>query len=176
MLSEEIGGLGVIRYIYVIAICLLSFETSSFAQTSKNPGLRGLSALGLVVEGLDDDSGKCGITEDVIRDAFLYIATSAKFRVTTERYAPQFIVHVTTLIQRNPRQCVTNLAIEVAKAQTVTLEFGDKLSTSVWVQLWRDDWIAVSVAERHRQQVQNGVEGATKKFIAAWTMENKVDH
>jgi hypothetical protein len=144
----------VFRRIVLIAVCLLGLENFALAQTNGYPGLRGLSGLGFLVDGLDEDAKRCGLTKSAISDAFLYIASSAKFKITTEPFSPQFLVHVGTLIQRKPGQCVTDLAIQVANYQKVNLDFGDKLTSFAWVELWKDNWIEVSDTGRHRQRVQ----------------------
>lgn len=67
----------------------------------KADALRGLKSISLVVDSLDEDERRCGITEQLIRDAFLYPISQSRIPLSaSESEGPVFWVCVTTLIQR----------------------------------------------------------------------------
>jgi hypothetical protein len=109
----------VIRLFLFAAVCLLSIENLALAQTY-DERLRGLTSLGFLVDGVDEASKNCGITESTIRDAFMYVASSANFKITTDSRSPQFVVRIITLIQRQPIQCISAVSIQVGNYQQVT--------------------------------------------------------
>ena len=161
-----------IRLFLFAAVCLLSTENLALAQTY-DERLRGLTSLGFLVDGVDEASKNCGITESTVRDAFMYVAISANFKITTtDSWGPQFVVRIITMIQNRPVQCISAVSIQVGNQQ-VTLDYGDSLSPWVWVGLWRDEWLGVSIVENHSKQITTAIEDMTKKFVTAWNLANK---
>ena len=162
-----------IRLFLFAAVCLLSTENLSLAETP-DPRLRGLTSLGFLVDGVDDEASKnCGITESTVRDAFMYVASSANFKITTDLRSPHFVVTIITLIQRQPIQCISAVSIQVGYYQQVTLDYGDSLSPWVWVGLWKYEGLYVSHVENHPKRMAAAIEDITKNFVTAWNLANK---
>jgi hypothetical protein len=161
-----------IQHFFLVAACLLFAEGFAHAQTNESVSLKGLTSIGLLVDDLDEAAQRCGITKSLISDAFTYIASFANFKIT-DKTGPKFLVRVNTIIQQQPTQCISDLSVQVVNAQRVTLDFDEKLNPIVWVELWKDNWLSVSVAHLHPQQIKTAVEGATKKFVTQWNLANK---
>jgi hypothetical protein len=91
------------RHLISIAVCILVASAAS-AQMDKNDTpdhldlLRGLKTINLVIEGADDDAQRCGITESLIRDAFLYPISQSKLQFSTIAHGTAFLVRVAVLI------------------------------------------------------------------------------
>jgi hypothetical protein len=142
------------------------------AQESEE--LRGLTHLGLIVKGLDQEAQRCGITRDLIRDAIAYTIGSSKLKFSDDDSSgPMIYVGVGVLVQRQPVQCFSDVSLDVVNFQRVQLDYTDEPPRIVTLWLWHDDWLEVSILERHSQHVQSAVENATKKLVAAWYLANK---
>jgi hypothetical protein len=174
-----VGGVksAVTRCVYFVA---LSVFATNFAQAQTSPentqkAITGLSELKLLVDGLDADSQKCGITESLIRDAFMFPVSSSRLNIVSKAsYAgPVFYIRVTTLDPRNSSQCVTSLEAEVINFQLVKLDYKDDEPSWVTVKLWDDIWVTSSNRADHPQKIQHAVENATKKFVTIWNIANK---
>jgi hypothetical protein len=136
--------------------------------------VKGLSHLGLLVETLDQDAQRCGITRDLIRDAIAYTISASKLTFSDdESSGPKIYVRIVTLIQRQPLQCVSSISFDVDTFQKVQLDYTDEPPRVVAIELWPDDWLEVSIPERHSQDVRRAIENATKKLVAAWYLANK---
>jgi hypothetical protein len=160
--------------------CLLTSVTwaecwaqATFRDTQRSI-LRGIKSISLRVS-LDGDAQRCGITESLIHDAFMFPASSSKIRVSNDAW-PKFVVYVATL---NPRQpaggCSSHVTVEVVNYQDVKLDYAgeDKPPVRVKVTLWEHSWSDLSGIETHGQIVRTSVEDATKKFLAEWNFANE---
>jgi hypothetical protein len=154
----------------LLAVCLFSLEGPP-AHAQWTTELHGITSIGLVVE-LHEDAKRCGISKSTITDVFMYVASTADLPTTSETIGPQVIVRLNTLFQPQPGQCISNLTMEVGNYQQVTLDYGDHQSPFVWVVLWRDAWLTVSIAERHDAKIRSTVEASTKKLVTAWRLAN----
>jgi hypothetical protein len=160
------------RCLVLAAVCIFVADASS-AQMGKNDtrALRGLKSIALLVEGLDEEAQRCGITESLIRDAFLFPISQSKIELSDGKIGPKFWIRVTVVIQRQPNQCVSSLELAVINYQRVQLDYTDEPPPWVMVRLWDDSWI--TVGPQHAQRVRNAVENATKKFLTTWNLANK---
>jgi hypothetical protein len=156
-----------------LSIVLLSCVVGGRAIAQQASNLKGLSHLGLLVDPLDQEAQRCGITRDLIRDAIAYAISSSKLTFSdNEGSGPKIYVGVAALIQRQPLQCVSNISFNVVNFQRIQLDYTDEPPRFVTIQLWSDDWLEVSIPERHSQSVRGAIEGATKKLVAAWYLAN----
>jgi hypothetical protein len=104
----------------------------------------------------------------------MYPASSANFQITDGRKGPTIYVRVMTLIQRVPTQCISSVVIQVYIPQKITLEYTDEhLAQDAIVELWEDNTVLVSIADRHPQQLKLAIENMTKNFVTAWNLANK---
>ena len=144
------------------------------AVAQQREELKGLAHLGLLVEELDQDAQRCGITRSLIRDAIAYAISSSKLKFSDDNGSgPKIYVRVGALVQRQPVQCLSDVSLDVVNFQRVQLDYTDEPPRFVTIQLWHDDWLEVSIPEKHSQQVRSAIENATKKLVAAWYLANK---
>jgi hypothetical protein len=137
--------------------------------------LRGLKSIRLSVEGIDDEAQKCGVTESLIREAFLFPLSQSRIKFTTDKMAPLFWVRANVLIQERPGQCISSLELAVVNYQRVQLDYlDDRDEPPVWafVRLW--DAGTLLVGTRHAERVRAAVENATKKFVTTWNLANRL--
>jgi hypothetical protein len=157
---------------FLSVVLLLSVVGGAVAQQGVE--LKGLTHLGLLIEELDQDAQRCGVTRDLIRDAIAYTISSSKLKFSDDNGSgPEIYVHVGALVQQQPAQCLSEVSLDVVNIQRVQLDYTDEPSRFVTIQLWHDVWLQVSIPEKHSQQVRSAIENATKKLVAAWYLANK---
>ena len=68
------------RYLIFTVPCIFVASTTSAQVGSEgnSPALRGLKSIDLLIQGVDDEAQRCGITETLVRDAFLYPISQSK--------------------------------------------------------------------------------------------------
>jgi hypothetical protein len=155
-----------------IAICIFVASPAN-AQMGKDDtrALRGLKSIYLAIEGVDDEAQRCGITESLIRDAFLLPISQSKLQLSHDKTGPMFYIGVVVAIQAQPNQCVSFLQLAVINIQRVQLDYTDESPTLAMVRLWDDGWL--TVGNPHSERVRNAIENATKKFLTTWNLANK---
>src|SRR5262249_50201094 len=79
----------------VIASLLLGDQAQ--AQTFGNQ-LRGINQISLRIEPLDEDNKECQVTEALIRDAFMFPASGARFGVQEKFALPPMYFNIMTLL------------------------------------------------------------------------------
>ena len=150
--------------------CLLALFTSSecWAQVTS---LKGLKSIHLLVEELNEESQRCGITQPLIHDAFMFPASSSKMHISNDNTVPIFYVHVLTILQGHLGWCVSHLRVELYTNQWVKLDYTD----DAWVhmRLWQEEVLITSKIEDHGQLIRNNVENLTKKFLTEWNLANR---
>jgi hypothetical protein len=149
---------------------LLSLSMSAQAQT-QGAQFRGVSQFKIVVHKLDSGSVQCGLTEDDIRKAILYPASSANFQITDSAITG-FFVSLTTLYFERFDMCVTHMSAEVRSYQTVTLQASGGQILSA-ISLWTRISMIYSAKDKHRQKSLQEIEDLTKLFVTDWNLDNK---
>jgi hypothetical protein len=163
-----------LRNLISVVVCVFVANSAS-AQTDAD-ALRGLKSIDLFIEGVDDEAQRCGITETLIRDAFLYPISQSKLQFAHHAGGPTFFVRVSLLIQRHPEQCISFVEAAVRNYQKVQLDYlkEDDPPTWAWVNLWPSGWGEASlIVGQPAQRVRNVIENVTKKFLTAWSLANK---
>ena len=156
----------------MVFACLLALFTSSecWAQVNYASPLKGLKSIHFVVD-LNGENQRCGITEPLIHDAFMFPASSSKIHISNDR-GPMFHVLVATLTEVGG--CISNLKVEVSNYQPVKLEYTDGPPAFVPVRLWQEEQLIVSSKMKdHGQRVRNEVENSTKKFLTERNLANR---
>jgi hypothetical protein len=159
-----------------VFVALFVFVTN-FAQATSSEdtqqAIRGLSELELVVDGLDSDAEKCGITASLIRDAFMFPVSSSRLNISNKAsyVGPAFLIRVTTA--QTPSLCVTALEFAVINYQLVKLDYKDDAPSWVTLRLWDNLWVSSSAPANHPQKIQRSVEASAKKFVTIWNIANK---
>ena len=150
--------------------CLL-LDGQAQAQTYRNQ-LRGINQIGLLVEPLDDDQKECGLTEALIRDAFMYPASGARFVVKEVVGVPHMYFNITTLFFRQNQVCFSNIDVRLRVFQEMKLEASGR-NILATIQLWNDTLVRSSSKGRHAQAIREEIDQKTKKFITDWNLDNK---
>jgi hypothetical protein len=127
---------------------------------------------------------QCGIDETLVREAFMYPASAARFHIvkqiderTLEQQgfpAGNFIIKITTL-QENATQCFSTVDASVVTFQSVKLEFSG-LEEFGNIELWTlgsDGWIVRSSILDHPHYISEAVETIARKFITEWNEDNR---
>jgi hypothetical protein len=156
----------------MVFACLLALFTPSecWAQVNYEFPLKGLKSIHLLVEDLNEESQRCGITEPLIHDAFMFPASSSKINISNDR-GPTFYVKVATLFDR--LGCFSLLKVEVYINQSVKLNYIDGPPAFVHVRLWQEERLITSKIEEHGQRIRNNVENSTKNFLTEWNLANR---
>jgi len=132
--------------------------------------LKDIRQFELVIEDLSKYAQECGITEDSIRGAFMYPASSAKFSLGTLE-APTIYIRVST-IHLPQGICESNVEMDVQAHQKIPLPSSgrDVLATII---LWHSGSMTMSYPAIHGQHVKGMIENKTKELITDWNLANK---
>jgi hypothetical protein len=79
----------------IIAACLFVSVRGGYAQESFRLG--GVKTVRLLIEDFSPKAAECGISEDLVRSAFMYPASSARFKIVSEASDATFYIAVTTV-------------------------------------------------------------------------------
>jgi hypothetical protein len=136
--------------------------------------LRGLMSVRLIVPELDEDAKSCGLSQELVRDAVMFPASSSKLEfLDATGDGAVFEVVITTMVQERPVQCITNLAINVWIVERVKFDYAPDAIRYAAVTMWFSGAICVSVATKHPQMLRTAIENKTKKFLTDWNLANK---
>jgi hypothetical protein len=121
---------------------------------------------------LDDDDKVCGITEESVRDAFLYPVSSSRLRFSRGLSGPLFHVQITTILQRQPRQCISSVMVHVFDLLSVPLDFARGSAPKVALVLWNDERLRVTDPSQHGERIRTAVRESAEKFLTRWNLAN----
>jgi hypothetical protein len=117
------------------------------------------------------NADKCGITKQLIEDAFMYPASGAKFQVADDPNSGEINIEIET-VQLGPGICASSVSLHVLYRQPVTLEYSNTMARAA-VLLWNRAGVVTSIDSEHASQIKQGVEDVTKSFITQWNLSNK---
>jgi hypothetical protein len=146
------------------------FLSTGFGHAS---GLGGLTQIRLLMEELSTVAQACGVTKELIQDAFMYPASSSNLKVASnsEFAAPIFYIQIGTL-RGAAGLCFSAVNVKVYIQQMVKIP-ASNLDGIYEVQLWEDSWLGFSHANEHGEMVRQKIETSTKKFLTKWNLDNK---
>jgi hypothetical protein len=148
------------------------FSSQAEAQTYDHL-LRGLTQIKLLIESLNEDSSTCGLTQDLIRGAVRYPASSAKFEIITDtRHSVTLYVNVRSAFLKSESYCFSNISVEVYSLQRLTLDFSHREAFAK-VDLWDDGGILGTNRAGHAHHSAQFIEDLIKKFVTDWNLDNK---
>jgi len=156
----------------------LLLSSQAQAQTDDNR-LRGINQFNLMIQALQasgEDWKECQITVPLIRDAFMFPTSGARF-VVNERLdiqdqkfrAPFMYIDVGT---RSDQLCVSPIDMRLLVGQEVKLEASGR-NILAPILLWTFRAMRSSAKDRHGQVVREAIDLGTKKFITDWNLDNK---
>jgi hypothetical protein len=146
---------------------------SNFDSVRNADALRGLKSIDLFIQGIDDKAQHCGLTEDLVREAFAYPINQSKLQFLHYGGGPTFFIRVIVSIQRQPNQCISSLELAVMNYQRVELDYANEQPKWAWVRLWDDAWLFVAGTEPLAEQVRKAIQSSAQDFLTAWTFANK---
>jgi hypothetical protein len=158
------------RILPLIAVCLFMSAGFGHAQTYDG-NLKGLKLIKPLVEDLDEGARACGVTEELIRDGFMYPVSSSNLQISdTNSDAATFYIQLTTLRMRFG--CVSAINIKVYVYQFLKPPFSDDAKLFK-VELWSQGSINSSGTNEHARSIKGAIEDITKHFMTAWNLDNK---
>lgn len=145
----------------LLGAILLSVCSWTQAQAGEE-ALRGVTALKIVIEDLDEDNAACGVTEDALDAAVRLPLSSASLRVRSD-VLPYIYVRVTSLRILDFDGCVTSVSVRFSRPMWAAPVDGLQSPAVVW------DKGTLLTGRRHSmsKRVNDTVEGLTKQFAAA---------
>jgi hypothetical protein len=161
------------RKLPLIAMCLFMTAGFGHARAESYVGsLTGVTKIELLIEDLDANNKACGITEEIIRDAFMYPASSSRLQIARDDpSAPFFYIQVTTL-HSNVGACASHIHYQLYFHQLVQPVFTPS-PRNLDMVFWNEGSIMMSQQNQHAQMVKENVENYTKKFLTKWNFDNK---
>jgi len=161
--------------VFGIVIASLLLGEQAQAQTRGN-SLRGINQIDLVIPALNKSSEECQITEALIRDAFMYTASGARFSLIRDSqfqfFVPFFYFNTMTLSFKPDQLCVSAIEMRLRVTQQVELKASGQ-SILARIELWNDGSIRSSAKGQHGDVIRDWIERATKRFITDWNLDNK---
>ena len=160
------------RMLALIAVWLLMNVGFGHAQTNRSGDLKGMTQIHLLIETLTDDAKACGITEELIRDAFMYPASSSRLQITSDPASPTFYIQVSTLRLNPEGICFSGVNYESYNSQFVQPYFAPtpKLYDVVF---WKTGYVFFSGKNQHVQLLKENIEDHVKRFLTTWNLDNK---
>jgi hypothetical protein len=162
---------------WITLVCATTLAVSvgvnaQISQEGSQRALVGLDSIAFFVEPFDDDDKSCGITEALVRDAFLYPISSSRLHVSKGFSGPVFDVRITTILQRQPRQCFSSVTARVFDFQNVPVDFAHGAIREVALVLWDNERLLVSSPSDHSGRIRTAVRESTEKFLMRWNLAN----
>jgi hypothetical protein len=134
--------------------------------------LQGMSTFGLVVEGLTPGSAACGLTENLIRDSFLYPVSFSRVRIDLNDSAGLPFIYMNVGTINTDNGCVSIVIASVFYFQSTTLSISNK-SINAEIRLWNRGGLEIGPTYSHAQQVRVRLEDYSKAFVTEWNLANK---
>ena len=155
-----------------LVFALMLFATStlpSFASFAAE-SLKGLQAVAVLVEQLDQDSTSCGLDKTLLENSIAYPLTNSRLKVGQSEHAA-FYVQVSTLYFKNTGVCASAIDTKVFVDQPVTITTTHN-TAFVEVILWSNGVMISSERSNHRRRVASELEQLTKRFVVDWAAQN----
>lgn len=141
--------------------------------------LRGIESFDLYVQSIGESPTECGINRDLTGNAFVFLASSAKFTVSKAHAAAHPALELITHTVVNRRifdqtvvTCATYIELRSYYSDTVPHPLGEGTLYSEAI-LWSTTGITISGAQDHPKQVVETIEQYTKEFVSEWNSANK---
>ena len=153
---------------FIVLLYLFFSMAHLVAQNSKDTrdSLRGISAVRVVVEDVDSDAAKDGLTTEQLRTDVELRLRRAGLKVDSENYLlPYVYVRVQTINNEGLYAC----GVEVSLTQWVTAKISH---ADVLAKTWSVNGIAIVGASKMSAGVRGNVADFVDKFLNAWLEVN----
>lgn len=148
-----------------LLLLLLAF-TCPFGANAQ--GLAGIQSVGILVESLDEDAQRCGVTKDALDSAARIVLSNSKLQTLKEPLGTYLYINVTVL--KLGTQCVGSLKVELNRL--VWIRPGAGISDSIFATTWQKGGTFSADQTRFAHNITAQVEALTKQFVGAWLKEN----
>lgn len=153
------------RLLVIGIICICTVLSASAVQASER-GLDQIRGLALVVEKIDEDGTRCGISEDLL-DAAMRLPLSSSGPKVQGSALPFLTVSATTVIASGG-SCVVSIYVGFSRPFS---PYNDNPMRFVYGTTWNSSYLLVGSQSTMGKRVSDTLEAATKQFIAAWLKE-----
>ena len=147
---------------YIVYKMFLAFLLSFFTFSVFASALKGVKETTIVIERLDEDHVKCGITENMIDAAVRIPISNSRLKITNRQTSGFIYVNVGALSFEN--FCVVSIQLTYAKFIISENESG-RFWFKSHLMSWNRNDIGLRVTDR--------LEALTKELIAAWLKANQ---
>jgi hypothetical protein len=147
---------------------VIALAAVSAAAQSSAPGLKGVSAVQLMVEPVDEEARQCGISDDGL-DAAVRIPVSNTQLKTVAESPSLLYVQTTTAPRKSTSDCTTMVQVSALRPAWFSPSPEAK---SGMVAVWTKSTLLTGTASTHGRRTYEAIEGLTKQFIGAWLREN----
>jgi hypothetical protein len=155
----------------VLIACLCLSVSLAHAQERKPLAELKRIQLSINITGTPDAASTCGITDKLIRDAFMHPASSAKFSIVNDKPQAAFLITVYVL-HSPPGICATHVKSTLLYRGTVPLDFSGRTDV-LPVMLWDLYRAGISGSNAHTDMVRKITEDSAKAFVTEWNLQNK---
>jgi hypothetical protein len=127
--------------------------------------LSGVKEVAVVVEALDDDAERCGITEAILTRALSDPIATSKLKIVP-RSGVSLSAQVTVL-QLDENACAASYDVKAYSYQSVSLA-ATRRETMANVVLWQKSGIHSDSRARFAGAISDVIEELSKAFVVAW--------
>jgi hypothetical protein len=167
VLADSFRG---VRLSLACACAALGLSVADGAAQTEGNQLRGAESFHLIIQTTNPSGDACGVTEERIREAFMFPASGAKFAIA--EIAP-LAIHIVSLGgDVKDGRCATHVKLLVYFYLTVEPRFA-KAPFEGRVVVWDGDALSFSGRDDHPKEVREVVDALTRKFVTDWNMDNK---
>ncbi len=154
------------RTLFLAAAIIGTLITQAHAAAYISPALGLIDDFTLVVEALDRDSQRCGLSQTLIQNAIRYPVVKSGLKIVAGGSPAIFDVLLGTKVTLNGSTCVTSCELKISIYLPVA--FKDK-SFSGEVLLWEDGGFVVSPLHQHADRMRSELEQDAKDIIVNWS-------
>ena len=142
----------------------VGFCAAVHAQNER-ASLRGITSVGILVEGLDGDAQKCGITEDALDAAVRLPLSNSRIKVNNGNLKLEYLyVNVKVVNATNDySRCAADISLAFTKYVQSERDHG---------VFWEKSSIVIGPSAYVSRSANEHLEGFTKQFVAAWLKAN----
>ncbi len=148
----------------------LTMAVPLFAQS---PKLKGIKAVQLIAEGMDETDASCGLTDAAFKSAVVEPVLNGKIRVVPEGAADVYLyVRTNSLYFDSTDVCVTAWAVDLRGFVEWQAELAAEATTAPAVLRSRGGMLSSS-RSLHSSRVNEAARGAAREIVAAIKLANQ---
>ena len=142
----------------LFVICLLS--SSGFAS---GQALKGVREVAILIESLDEDASKCGLSEDLLDAAARLTLSNSKIKVVGLESGSGYVYTRVTVLNVADI-CIGHLEVSYHKFATSEKQVGE---------FWRKGKLISRAKMEFSKVISQDAEAYAKQFLSAWLKANQ---